>query len=258
MAIRQLISQTQNRRCRKLTTTRREISLEPADVCDSPLLSNVRQTTLVTVFKRVDRFDAPQSLLQFFNAPEDLISRFGVRSGRLGFGERGELVRDDTCTSHAVEHTSEEGTLLRSYLRCRCVGRDFENSFSTSPVNVTVKKKALTCTIADSPDVLCTFHDEILVHFQAALRLCLRGDLAHEVFNNRAKGIARGPNQQAVRYLLDDFIALGIAVFSIDVFLLHVFDHGFGANVDSFFSKSLFGIVNELFGEHGEDLRCER
>lgn len=100
--------------------TTRKIATQPAYVCHRLLAANVRQTTLVTVFKRSDLLDATELLLQHFHLCEDLVAvvRFG---GSLSLGEDGEFVVDGIGFGERVEESSKKSTFLRCYLRSRCV-----------------------------------------------------------------------------------------------------------------------------------------
>lgn len=80
------------------------------------------------------------------------------------------------------------------------------------------------------------------------------GDLAHEVLDDVADSVTGGPDEQPVRNLFEFFGSVGFGDFGFDVFVGYVLDHCFCADGDFFFLEAGFGVFDELFGEHGQDL----
>src|SRR6266498_2092144 len=80
------------------------------------------------------------------------------------------------------------------------------------------------------------------------------GNALRPVFNDRAESIAGGPDKQTVRDLLQLLLAIWADRFSFDVFVRHILNHCLGADGDMFLLEGGFSVVDELFGEHGEDL----
>ena len=108
--------------------------------------------------------------------------------------------------------------------------------------------------IADGPNVFGAVDDKVFVYGEAAAGVFLRGDLAHEVFDDGAQGVASSPDKEAVGEAFGFFGAVWASVFSFDGFVGDLFYHGFCADGDGFFFERRFGVVDELFGEHGKDI----
>jgi hypothetical protein len=74
----------------------------------------------------------------------------------------------------------------------------------------------------------------------------LCGDLGHEVANNRANGVAGGPDEKAVWNLFHLLFAVWACGLGFDVFVEDVVDHRLGADCDLLFVERSFCVIDEL------------
>ena len=190
----------------------------------------------MAVLERPDLLQPAQLLLQLADLLEDggAVVGFGGGEGLLR-REVGEGGVDGFGLGHGVEHAGEEGAFLGGDLGGRGVVGDG--------------------AVADGPDVVGALDDEVLVDEQAAAGVFLGGELGHEVFDDGAEGVARGPDEEAVGEGFGGFGPVGVGVLGFDGFGGDALDHGFGFDGDGFFFEGRFGVVDQLFGEHGEDVR---
>ena len=100
------------------------------------------------------------------------------------------------------------------------------------------------CAVADGPYVLGAIYDEVFIDCETTAGVFLGGNLGHQVFDDRAEGVTRGPNEKTVGEDFFCFGAVWFCVFCLYGFVGDVFDHGLGANGDAFFLKGLLGVVD--------------
>jgi hypothetical protein len=188
----------------------------------------------VRVLKGSDLLDAAEALLELLDLAEDLVASLLAGGLLLGVGELGKLGIDFLGLGHVVEHAGKESTLLGSDL-----GR-----------------WGVVChsAVTDSPDVLRALDNQVLVHGETTARVLLCGDLVDEVLDQGSEGVTSGPDEKTVWDLLDHLLAVGPSGLGLDVLLSHVLDHGLCADGDGLLLECLLGVVDELLGEHGQDV----
>ena len=98
--------------------------------------------------------------------------------------------------------------------------------------------------VADGPDVFGAVDDEIFVYGEAAAGIFLSGNLAHEVFDDGAQGVAGGPDKEAVGENFGFFRAVWAGELGFDGFVGDFFDHSFSADTYRFFFKGGLGVVD--------------
>jgi hypothetical protein len=188
----------------------------------------------VRVLKGSDLLDAAEALLELLDFAKDLVAGFLAGGFLLCDGELGELGVDFLRLGHVVEHAGEKSTFLGSDLGCWSV--------------------VCNSAITDGPDILGALDDQVLIHGKTAAGVLLCGDLVDEVFDHGSESVTGGPDEQAVGDLLDNLLAIGPGGLGLDVLLRHVLDHGLCADGDGLLLEGLLGVIDELLGEHGQDV----
>lgn len=154
-------------------STRRDVPIEPFNVGYGLLAPNVGETALVGVLEGPDLLDAPEPLLAPLNLGL-LLDTFGVGSGDcLGFMKLVDLLSELLGTAHGVEEPGEIVALLSRDLTCGRVAGDG--------------------AIANSPNVLGTLDDEIIIDGETAFRVLLRRQLGHQILDDATDGVASRP-----------------------------------------------------------------
>lgn len=189
----------------------------------------------MTVLKGTDLLDSPQLLLQSLDILEDLIASGGRRGFALLRGQGSEFAVDGLGFGEGVEEAGKEGALLARDLGGWGVVGDG--------------------TVTDGPDVLSTVDDEVFVYGEAAAGVLLRRYLGHEVLDDGADGVTGGPDEEAVGEGFELFGPVRFCEFGFNVFVGNSLDHSLCANGNRFFFEGGFGVVDELLGEHGQDVR---
>ena len=213
---------------------RGNVSRKPRNVGNGLLRANVGERALVRVLKRTNRLDPPQPLLQRLDLAKDLVT--GLLAGCLFLLDRQlrELLFNLGRLGHVVEHAREESTLLGSNLGSGSVVGDG--------------------AIADCPDVLGALDNQVLVDGETAARVLLGGDLVDEVLDNGAESVAGGPDEKTIGDALELLLAVGTRGLGLNVLVRDILDHGLCANVNRLLLERLLRVVNELLGEHGQDV----
>lgn len=109
--------------------------------------------------------------------------------------------------------------------------------------------------IADGPDILSTVDDQKLIDGETAARVLLCGDLAHEVLDDVSDSVTGGPDEQTIGNLFEFFGSVWVGDFGFDVLVGYFLDHCLCADGDFLFLEAGFGVFDELFGEHGQNLQ---
>ena len=148
------------------------------------------------VLKGTDRLDPPQPLLQSLDLAKDLVTGLLSWCLLLCNGELGKLALNLGGLGHVVEHAGEESTLLSGDLGSGGV----------------VGNGAVT----DSPDVLGTLDDEVLVYGETTAGVLLCGNLVDEVLDNGSESVTSSPDQKTVRDLLELLLAVRAGRLSLD------------------------------------------
>ena len=186
------------------------------------------------VLKWTNRLDSPQPLLQSLDLTKDLVAGLLAVSLFLGNRQLGKLTLDFGSLGHVVEHTGKESTLLSSNLSSGGVVGDG--------------------AVTNSPDVLGTLDNEVLVYGKTTARIFLSGDLVDQVLDNGAESITGGPNKETVGNPLKLLLAIRASRLGLNVLVRYVLDHGLCADIDGLLLEGLLRIVDELLGEHGKDV----
>lgn len=152
----------------------------------------------------------------------------------LAIGQVLEFLLNGIGLGHGVEKTSQEGTLLAGNLSS---GSIVGNS-----------------TIANGPDVLGTVHDKVFVDSKTTAGVLLSGDLTHQITDNWANSVTSGPNQQTVGDSLHSLGSIRVSDLGLNVLVSDILDHSLSADGDLFLLKGRFGVVNQLLGEHGQNV----
>ena len=185
------------------------------------------------VLERTHLVGAAKTLLEILDVGKDLVTGI-LGGGLLGSGKALELLLNLVGLGHLVEEAGEESTLLGGDLSS---GGVVGNS-----------------TVTDGPDVLGALDDKVLVDVQTTTGIGLSGNLGHQILDNGTDSVTGGPDEQTVRNLLHNLLAVGTNELGLDVFLGNVLDHGLGTDVNGLLLEGLLGVVNQLLGEHGKNL----
>lgn len=188
----------------------------------------------MSVLEGTNLFDASEALLEVLDVSEDSIPGILVGSSLLLHGELSELGLDLLSLGHLVEHASEPGTFLGGDLGSGGVVGD--------------------SAVTDGPHVFAALDHKVFVHGETTAGVLLGGDLADEVLDERAQGIAGGPHEEAEGNLLDNLLSVGAGGFSLDELVSHLLDHGFGPDGDGLLLEGLLGVLDQLLREHGQDV----
>jgi len=215
-------------------TTTGDVAREPGDIGNGTLLTNVGQATLVGVLEGTNLLGSTELLLALTDLIKNLIALIVGLGLGLGVGQVLKFLFNGISLGHGVEETSQEGTLLTGNLSS---GSIVGNS-----------------TIANGPDVLGTVHDKVFVDSKTTAGVLLSGDLTHQITDNRANGVTSGPNQQTVGDSLDNLGSIRISDLGLNVLVGDILDHSLSADGDLFLLEGRFGVVNQLFGEHGQNV----
>jgi hypothetical protein len=210
------------------------VACEPRDVGHGLFGANVRERALVGILKGTDLLDAAQALLELLDLAEDLVAGLLTGCFFLGDGELGELGVDFLRLGHVVEHAGEESTFLSGDLGCWGVVCD--------------------CAVTDGPHVLGALDNQVFVHGQTTSRVLLGGDLADQVLDQRSEGVSGSPDEQSVGNLLNLLLAVRASRLGLDVLVGHVLNHGLCADGNRLLLERLLGVVDELLGEHGQNV----
>ena len=186
------------------------------------------------VLEGVDALGPPQALLQLLDLVESLVASLLVGGLLLDLGELGELGLDLLSLGHLVEHAGEESALLSGNLGSGGVVGDG--------------------AVADGPDVFGTLDNKVLVDSETAARVLLGGDLVDQVLDERAHSVTGGPDEETVGDPLEHLLAIGAHGLGLNVLFCDVLDHGLCADVDGLLLEGLLGVVDQLLGEHGQDV----
>ncbi len=201
----------------------REIPTQPTNIRHRPIMPNIRQTPLMAILKRSNLLHPSQLPLQLLNPRKNLRPRL-TRSFRLLLRQLREFHVDGFGPGEGIEEAREEGTFLRGDL---CGGSVVGDG-----------------AVADRPDVFGAVDDEVFVDRETAAGVLLRGDLGHEVFDDGAEGVTRGPDEEAVGQGFFFLGAVRFGEFGLDGFVGDVLDHCFGADGDAVFLEGFFGVVD--------------
>ena len=186
------------------------------------------------VLEGTNLLGAAELLLALTDLIEDLVALLiGLDQGLL-LGELGKLLLDLISLGHGVEEAGQEGTLLTGNLGGGSVVGDG--------------------TVTDGPDVVSTVHNQVLVDSETTARVSLSGELAHQVTDNGADGVTGGPDEKTVGDGLHALGSIGVGNLGLDVLVGDVLDHGLGADSDGLLLEGRLGVVNQLLGEHGQDV----
>lgn len=213
-------------------TTGGQVAVPPADVGDSLFATNVGQAALVGVAEGLDVLDAAELLLKALN-----LLGVGGRVAGLQVHLAADLVDaglEALGLGHVVEEASKEATLLGSDLGGGSVAGDG--------------------AVTNGPDVTGTLDDKVFVDGKTTARVLLGGNGRHHVLDNGADGVAGGPDEETVGNLDALLGAVGLANLGLDGVVGDLLDHGLGHNVNLFLAEGVFGVVDELLGEGGQDV----
>jgi hypothetical protein len=145
-----------------------------------------------------------------------------------------ELVQLSLCLHplpHLAKHLRKEGALLTSDLGGGCIGR--------------------SGAVSDSVHSIGTIHGHEVVDLDTStLRLC-PGQLGHEVPGNLARSVTGRPDQKTVWNLAH----LLVGILNDDPVGLDILDHRTGKNINLVFFERGLGVLDELLGECGQDIR---
>jgi len=214
------------------TTTTGNVAVEPRDISDSLLATDVGQRTLVGVSEGLDILDTAELLLERLNLSGNL-----GRVALLEVQAAAKLLNAGLLSiglGHVVEQTSQERTLLGSDLGGRGV--------------------AGNSAVTDSPDVASSLNNEVLVDGKTTTRVLLSGDLAHEIPDDRSDGVTGGPDKQTIRKTESLLAAVGSSELGLDIVLCHLLDHGLELDVDVLLTQGVLGVLNKLLRERGENV----
>lgn len=186
----------------------------------------------MSVVEGLEVLDAEELLLGVLDLSRDLgrVARLEVERRR----ELADVLLQVLGLGHVVEQLGQEVALLRGDLGGGRVSGDG--------------------AVADGPDVPGALHHEVLVDGEAAARVLLGGNLAHEVLDEGPEGVSGGPDQQAVGELDALLAAVGVHSLGLDVLVGDVLDHGLEADVDLLLLEGALGVLNQLLGEGGQDV----
>jgi hypothetical protein len=215
-------------------TTAGDVAAQPADIGHCALLADVGEGALVGVLEGTDLLVAAELLLALADLVEDLVALLVVLGQRLALGEVVELLLESLALGHGVEEAAEEGTLLAGDLGGGGVVGDG--------------------AVADGPDVVGAVHDEVFIDGEAAAGVGLGGELGHEVADDAADGVTGGPDEETVGDSFEFLGSVGSGDLGLDVLVGNLLDHGLGADGDRLLLEGRFGVVNQLLGEHGENV----
>lgn len=214
------------------TTTAGNVAVEPRNIGNSLLATNVGQRTLVGVSEGLDVLDTAELLLKRLNLSGDL--------GRIALLEVQAAAKllDALLLSirlgHVVEQTGQERTLLGSDLGGRGV--------------------AGNSAVTDGPDVASSLNDEILVDGKTAAGVLLSGDLTHKITDDGSDSVTGSPDKQTVGNAESLLAAIGTSELSLDKVLCHLLDHSLELDVDVLLTHCVFGVLDKLLGERGENV----
>lgn len=216
-------------------STASNVAAQPGDIRHSTLLANICQASLVRVLERTDLLRPPQLSLTLPDLLEDLVPLLLALSFRLRDRELLQLLLDSLGLGHGVEQTGEESTLLAGHLSRRGIVGDG--------------------AVTHGPDVLGSVHHEVLVDGQTTTGVLLGRDLVHQVTDDRADGVTSGPDKKTVRNSLNLLRPIWLGDFGLDVLIGDLLDHGLCADRNLLFLERRLGVVDQLLGEHGKNLR---
>lgn len=153
--------------------------------------------------------------------------------GRVGVSARSESLElrlELVLLSEFAKHLSEIDTLLTGDLGSRSVLR--------------------SGTITDSVCALRTQKCQVIVDNQSStLGLRIR-KARHQFPGDSSRSVSGSPDEQTVRNLLH----LLVGVLDSNAHRSDVLDHGSGKDIDLVGSESVFGVLDELLGECGQDV----
>lgn len=184
------------------------------------------------VVEGLDVLDAAELTLMLLNLLGDLGSVAGLEVE--GAAELADALLKNLGAGHVVEETSQEVTLLRGNLGGRGVASDG--------------------AVTDSPDVVGTLNNEVLVHGKTAARVLLGRDTVHEVLDDGANSVASGPDEETVGE--GDLLTrtIGLADLGLDGLVGDLLNHGLGHDVDLLLLEGALGVLDQLLGETGENV----
>lgn len=185
------------------------------------------------VVERLDILDTAEFLLEILKLGSN-DRRIGARDVQRG-AELINAALEELSLGHCVEEAGEEGAFLRGDLGGGRVASDG--------------------AVASRPDVGGALHDEVLVDGEAAAGVFLCGDLGHEVAHDGADGVTGCPDEEAVGEDLGGLLAVGAGGFGFDGVLGDLLDGGLGHDGDLLLLEGRLGVVDQLLGEGGEDVR---
>ena len=204
------------------STTRGVLAVEgQAQVGNSLLGTNVGERTLVGVVERGELGGAVELL-------DDTLDLCGVGGG-VG-AELSKLLLELVLLADLVEHLCEVGTLL---------GGDLGSGGVLGGSAVT-----------EGVDALSTQEREVIVDEETTALGLSRGEGAHEVPGDLARGVTGSPNEETV----GDLVHLLVGVLDDDVLVGDVLDHGTGKEVNLLVLELLLGVLDELLGEGRKDV----
>ncbi|KAI6776735.1 hypothetical protein HG530_000680 [Fusarium avenaceum] len=213
-------------------TTTGNVAVEPRDISDSLLATNVGERALVRVTERLDILDSAELSLEGLNLSGDL-----GRVALLEVQAAAELLDASllrVSLGHVVEQTSQERTLLGSDLSGRGVTSDG--------------------AVTDSPDVASSLDNEVLIDGKTTTRVLLSGNLAHKITDNRTDSVTSGPDKQTVGDAESLLATIGSSELGLNKVLCHPLDHGLELDVDVLLAQGVLGVLDELLGERGENV----
>lgn len=208
------------------------VTVEPRNISNSLLATNVGQATLVGVSEGLDVLDPAKLLLKALNLSGDL-----SRVTLLEVQAAAELLDTSllrVSLRHVVEQAGQERTLLGSDLSSRGV--------------------ASNGAVTDGPDIAGALDNKVLVDSKTTARILLGGNLAHEVTDNGANSVSGSPDKQTVRDTESLLGAIRTSALSLNKVLCHPLDHGLEFDVNVLLAQGVLGVLNELLGERRENV----